>query len=151
MLFRSVGGLATGIDPKLTMVGAILGSPNYISPEQARGKGEIDPRTDIYSLGALAYFLVTGQTPFVRDTAMELLASHMKDEPVPPHQIRPEIPQDLEEVILMCLRKNPDDRFIDAESLDLALAACDAAEHWDAYRARDWWKDKDRLQVAISG
>ena len=139
-----VGG---GGSDKLTMQGAILGSPNYISPEQARGKGDIDPRTDIYSVGGLAYFLVTGQTPFVRDTAMELLAAHLKDNVVPPRQLRPELPQDLEEVILMCLRKNPDDRFADAESLDLALAACDAADQWDSYRAKDWWHQSSRVEV----
>jgi eukaryotic-like serine/threonine-protein kinase len=141
-LVQDVGGFAAGSD-KLTMIGSILGSPNYISPEQSRGKSEVDARTDIYSLGALAYFLVTGQTPFVRDTAMELLAAHMKDEVQPPHELRPEMPLDLEEVILMCLRKNPDDRFADMESLDLALAACDSADQWDAYRARDWWHMKD--------
>jgi serine/threonine-protein kinase len=145
-LVQDVGAFASGSD-KLTMQGAILGSPNYISPEQARGKGPIDPRTDIYSLGALGYFLVTGQTPFVRDTAMELLAAHMKDEAVPPRQLRPELPQDLEEVILMCLRKNPDDRFSDMESLDLALAACDAADQWDTYRAKDWWHETSRTEV----
>jgi serine/threonine-protein kinase len=139
-LVQDVGGLKAAGNDKLTMQGAILGSPNYISPEQASGKSRIDPRTDIYSLGALAYFLVTGQTPFVRETAMELLAAHMKDEVTPPHQLRPEMPLDLEEVILMCLRKNPDDRFSDAESLDLALAACDAADQWDEYRAKDWWR-----------
>jgi serine/threonine-protein kinase len=128
----------------LTVVGAILGSPNYLSPEQARGKSEIDARTDIYSVGALAYFLVTGQTPFVRDTAMELLAAHMKDDPIAPTQLRPEIPQDLEEVILKCLRKEPDGRFPDAESLDLALASCDAAEDWDGSRAEDWWRESSR-------
>jgi serine/threonine-protein kinase len=124
-LVQEVGAFAAGSN-KLTMIGAILGSPNYISPEQASGKGAIDGRTDIYSLGALAYFLMTGQTPFVRETAMELIAAHMKDEVHPPRQLRPEVPADLEEVILMCLRKNPDDRFPDAESLELALAACDA-------------------------
>ena len=140
-LVQDIGAFAAGTD-KLTMIGAILGSPNYISPEQASGRGVIDGRTDIYSLGALAYFLVTGQTPFVRETAMELIAAHMKDEPIPPRQLRPELPQDLEEVILMCLRKNPEDRFADAESLELALAACDAAGEWDAERARDWWLDR---------
>jgi serine/threonine-protein kinase len=149
-LVQDVGGFTAGSD-KLTMQGAILGSPNYISPEQASGKSRIDARTDIYSLGALAYFLVTGQTPFVRETAMELLAAHMKDEVTPPHQLRPEMPLDLEEVIVMCLRKNPDDRFSDAESLDLALAACDSAEQWDEYRAKDWWqqaaRQTDKLQT----
>ncbi len=137
-LVQDLGAFANGSE-KLTVLGAILGSPNFISPEQAAGRGQVDARTDIYSLGALAYFLVTGQTPFVRDTAMELLAAHMKDEPIAPRQLRPEIPQDLEEVILMCLRKSPEDRIADADSLDLALAACDAAEEWDAARAREWW------------
>ena len=147
-LVQDVTGFASGSDHKLTMQGAILGSPNYISPEQARGKGDIDPRTDIYSLGALAYFIVTGQTPFVRDTAMELLAAHMRDEVTPPRQLRPELPQDLEDVILLCLRKNPDDRFADAESLDLALAACDAAGSWDPQRAKGWWHQDTRIEVA---
>jgi eukaryotic-like serine/threonine-protein kinase len=153
-LVQDIGGFNAGSD-KLTMQGAILGSPNYISPEQASGKNRIDARTDIYSLGALAYLLVTGQTPFVRETAMELLAAHMKDEPTPPRQLRPEMPHDLEEVILMCLRKKPDERFSDAESLDLALAACDAADHWDEYRAKDWWhqaaRQTDKLQAASVG
>ena len=140
-LVQDVAGFASG-NEKLTMQGAILGSPNYISPEQGGGGRNIDVRTDIYSLGAVAYFLVTGQTPFVRDTAMQLLAAHMKDEVVPPRQLRPEIPQDLEEVILMCLRKNPDDRFSDAENLELALAACDAAGEWSEGRARAWWQQK---------
>src|ERR1017187_6281359 len=121
-LVQDISAFTNG-DDKLTMVGAILGSTNYLSPEQATGKGPIDGRTDIYSVGALAYFLVTGQTPFVRDTAMELIAAHLKDEVQPPRLLRPDLPADLEEVILMCLRKNPDDRFPDAESLDLALAA----------------------------
>jgi serine/threonine-protein kinase len=142
-LVHDICGIATD-GPQLTVVGAILGSPNYLSPEQARGKSEIDARTDIYSVGALAYFLVTGQTPFVRDTAMELLAAHMKDDPIAPTQLRPEIPQDLEEVILKCLRKEPDGRFPDAESLDLALASCDAAEDWDGSRAEDWWRESSR-------
>jgi serine/threonine-protein kinase len=145
-LVQDRGGFAAG-SSKITMLGAILGSPNYISPEQASGKDQIDVRTDIYSLGALAYFLVTGQTPFVRETAMELLAAHMKDDVTPPRQLRPEIPPDLEEVILMCLRKSPDARFADAESLDLALSACDAAGQWNTERAQQWWQQA-KMQAA---
>ena len=147
-LVQDIGAFANGSE-KLTVQGAILGSPNYISPEQANGKRNIDARTDIYSLGGLAYFLVTGQTPFVRDSAMELIAAHLKDEVVSPRQHRPEIPQDLEEVILMCLRKNPDDRFSDADSLDLALSACDAAADWDAYAAKDWWRQAARSNMHV--
>jgi len=138
-LVQDLSGMGLGGD-KLTMQGAILGSPNFISPEQAAGTKNIDARTDIYSLGAVAYFLVTGHTPFARETAMQLLAAHMKDEVTAPRRFRPEIPQDLEDVILMCLRKNPEDRFNDAESLDLALAACDDANTWDERRAREWWR-----------
>jgi tRNA A-37 threonylcarbamoyl transferase component Bud32 len=149
-LVQDLSGFALGSD-KLTMQGAILGSPNFISPEQAAGKKQIDARTDIYSLGAVGYFLVTGHTPFARETAMQLLAAHMKDEVTPPRQFRPEIPQDLEEVILMCLRKNPDDRFSDTESLELALAACDDANMWDEQRARAWWQQApEHLATAIT-
>jgi eukaryotic-like serine/threonine-protein kinase len=146
-LVHEIGSLG---DPssKLTIQGTILGSPNFLSPEQARGTAHVDARTDIYSLGALAYFLITGQTPFVRDTVMDLLAAHMKDDVVSPHQLRPEIPSDLEDVILMCLRKNPEERFPDAESLDLALAACDAADQWDAEKARNWWRQTAQAEPA---
>jgi serine/threonine-protein kinase len=126
----------------LTMQGAILGSPPYISPEQARGRGAVDARSDIYSLGGLAYFLVTGRPPFVRDTPMELLAAHLHEAPTPPRQLRPELPQELEDVILMCLRKQPDDRFPDVFALDRVLAQLDCAETWDADRASGWWKDR---------
>jgi eukaryotic-like serine/threonine-protein kinase len=143
-LVHEVGNFGAGSD-KLTVVGSILGSPNYLSPEQAGGRDDVDSRADIYGLGAVAYFLVTGETPFVRDTAMELLAAHMKDEPVAPRQLRPEIPQDLEDVILMCLRKNPEERFADAESVDLALAACEAGDAWDADRAQDWWRRSAKI------
>jgi serine/threonine-protein kinase len=144
-LVHENGPLGTVAD-KLTIQGTILGSPNFLAPEQARGKTDIDARADVYSVGALAYFLVTGQTPFVRDTVMDLLAAHMKDEVTPPRQLRAEIPADLEDVILMCLRKNPDDRFPDAESLDLALQACDAAGQWDAEKARMWWRQSSRVE-----
>jgi len=146
-LVQDIGGFAAG-NERLTGIGAIVGSPNYLSPEQAIGKGQIDSRTDIYSLGAVAYFLVTGQPPFRRDTPMELVAAHMKDPAPPPRELRPELPIDLEEVILMCLRKNPDERFADMESLDLALAACESANDWTADRARDWWRSKANTVAA---
>jgi len=137
---------------KLTIQGTILGSPNYFSPEQAAGRANIDARTDIYSLGSLAYFLVTGQPPFVRDTVMELIAAHMKDEVIPPRQLRPELPVDLEDVILTCMRKHPDERYPDAESLDRALASCESADQWDADQARAWWRQEARtptLEVKV--
>jgi eukaryotic-like serine/threonine-protein kinase len=132
------------VSDKLTLHGAVLGSPPYISPEQARGRGHVDGRTDIYSLGGLAYYLVTGQSPFVRETAMELLVAHVHEQVVSPRQLRPELPLDLEEVIMTCLRKEPAGRFPDIASLDRALARCESADQWDNEQAEAWWKNKDR-------
>jgi eukaryotic-like serine/threonine-protein kinase len=132
---------------QLTLHGAVLGSPPYISPEQARGRGHVDGRSDIYSLGGLAYYLVTGQSPFVRETVMELLVAHMHEQVVPPRQLRPELPLDLEEVILTSLRKDPSERYPDVAALDRALARCECAEQWDAEQATTWW-DGRRHDVA---
>jgi serine/threonine-protein kinase len=138
--FGLVQDISLGAQPQqLTMQGTILGSPPYISPEQARGRGVVDARTDIYSLGALAYYLLTGQAPFVRESVMELLVAHLHETPVPPRQLRPEVPADLEEVILTCLQKDPERRYPDAHSLDRALAQCEAASDWDSDQAELWW------------
>jgi serine/threonine-protein kinase len=138
-----------GTSDKLTMQGAVLGSPPYISPEQAKGRGHVDGRSDIYSVGGLAYYLVTGQSPFVRDTAMELLVAHVHEQAAAPRTLRPELPHDLEEVILTCLRKKPEERYPDVASLDRALAQCEAADRWDGEQAEQWWKGYGRpAQVA---
>lgn len=135
----SIGG-AQGSDQRLTLQGTILGSPPYISPEQARGRGEVDARTDVYSLGGLAYFLLTGQAPFVRETIMELLVAHLHETPTPLRSLRPELPADLEDVVLTCLRKEASERYTDAASLDRALAACESSDDWDAEQAEHWWE-----------
>jgi tRNA A-37 threonylcarbamoyl transferase component Bud32 len=132
---------------QLTIQGTILGSPPFISPEQARGRGVIDARTDIYSLGALAYYLVTGQPPFVREAVMELIVAHLHDTPASPRQLRPELPADLEDVILTCLQKDPEQRYADVQSLDEALAACEAARDWDAEQAELWWANLRSLDA----
>lgn len=142
----TLGKGESGAD-KLTIQGSILGSPPYISPEQALGKGAIDARTDIYSLGGLAYFLLTGQPPFLRETAMELLVAHVHESITPPRIHRPEVPHDLEAVILRCLQKNPADRFPDVHALDDALAQCQAADQWSNEAAQRWWRALDTQPV----
>ena len=134
-------------DGKLTMKGAVLGSPPYISPEQARGVEPADPRSDLYGLGGLAYFLLTGHPPFRRDSALELMAAHLHEAVPPPHLERPEIPEDLEAVVLKCLRKNPADRFSDITAVDRALAACSDADDWSAEQAAAWWKEREAVRV----
>ena len=111
-----------GGDDKLTLVGGILGTPAFLAPEQAAGD-TIDGRTDIYALGALAYFLLTGRPPFTAKTTVKLLAAHLYETPEQPSRLRPEIPVALEAIVLRCLAKKPDERFSDVQELDRALAA----------------------------
>ena len=126
---------------KLTIVGSVVGSPPYMSPEQAIGRDDLDARSDIYSVGGVAYFLLTGQPPFMRETAMQMLMAHAYEEVKRPTDLRPELPRDLEEVVLRCLRKKPEDRFADADTLEKALAACGDAGEWTEEAAAAWWRE----------
>jgi serine/threonine-protein kinase len=103
-------GLATtGFGDGLTATGAILGTPHYMAPEQVRGKN-IDVRTDIYALGALAYHLVTGRPPFSGDNAIAIGFAHLSETPTPPRQLRKDCPPKLDAAILAALAKSPDER-----------------------------------------
>ena len=113
-----------------------------MSPEQAAGKTELDGRSDLYSLGAVAYFLLTGRPPFVRASAVQTLAAHLSDSVVAPDQFRPDMPADLQAVVLRCLEKDPDRRFPSAEALAQALARCRCAGLWTEEQAAAWWRDQ---------
>ena len=121
------------LDPNeanLTQEGSITGTPTFMSPEQAAGQQTVDGRSDIYSLGAVAYFLLTGQPPFLRDTVMRTLAAHISEPVVPPDRLRFDLPSDLQAVVLRCLEKKAALRFSNATSLQLALSTCQGAEKW---------------------
>jgi eukaryotic-like serine/threonine-protein kinase len=139
--FGLVQDLGLGVDSdKLTLKGTILGSPPYVSPEQAKGKSDLDSRSDIYSLGGVAYYLLTGQPPFVRENALQMLLAHAHEPVVPPIDLNPAVPSDLQAVVLRCLEKDPERRYPDAAALERALAACELADLWTEERAEDWWK-----------
>ncbi len=125
-------------DPALTEQGWV-GTPAFLAPEMVLGS-ELDGRADIYSLGCVAYWLLTGQWVFETDSLLALAAKHAREEPVPPSK-RTElsIPADLEEVVLDCLRKKPADRPGNAEELAERLARCDAGG-WGQQEARSWWQ-----------
>ena len=118
----------------------ILGTPLYMSPEQAKGGHKLDERSDIYSLGAVAYYLLTGRPPFQANGRTAVLIAHAREPVEPPSRVRPGIPEDLERVVLRCLAKPPDQRFPDAEALEQALGACACAADWDQGRAAQWWQ-----------
>jgi serine/threonine-protein kinase len=138
-------GLVRGHDleegQKLTQEGVLAGTPAYMSPEQAAGKSALDGRSDTYSLGAVAHFLLTGQPPFVCDTALQTLAAHIYERPVGLDHYRGDIPADLQTVVLRCLEKEPSRRFPDANNLDDALAQCDCADGWTRDQATRWWRE----------
>jgi hypothetical protein len=102
----------------------IAGTPSFMSPEQVSGTDIVDERSDLYSLGGVGYFLLTGVAPFRRATAAETAAAHLHENLIPPVQIRPDVPADLQSIILRCLSKVPDQRYRSAAALDAALARC---------------------------
>lgn len=122
-----------------TQAGLIFGTPAYMSPEQAAANKELDARSDIYSLGALAWFLSTGEPPFVRDGVVQTLAAHI-NEPVPAlRSLRPDLPEDLDAIVQCCLAKAPYKRFANITSLEQALAQCSLAAAWSQSEAAAWW------------
>ena len=149
--FGLVQGPAFGKDAdRLTVQGTILGSPPYMSPEQAAGKEHLDGRSDVYGLGGVAYYLLTGQPPFVRDTAMQMLLAHAYEPVLPPRDVNPSVPADLQAVVLRCLHKDPAQRYPDAHSLDKALAACQDAGHWTEEQAAAWWQSHGALVETLT-
>jgi serine/threonine-protein kinase len=125
---------------KLTADGAVAGTPEYMSPEQAEGSDELDGRSDIYSLGAVAYFLLTGRPPFRKATALQVLFAHAREPVRPLAEVRADVPADLQEVVQRCLEKDRGRRYQDVLALDQALAACRPVEPWTEARAADWWR-----------
>jgi serine/threonine-protein kinase len=121
----------------LTRDGALTGSPAFMSPEQAQGLSRIDARSDIYSVGAVAYYLTTGKLPFDRESTLQMLHAHAYETLVP--EFSETVPDELRRVILRCLEKDPDRRYQDALTLEKALAACESAGEWTGERAEEWW------------
>ena len=147
--FGLVHDLAGPDDGRLTRTGAVLGTPAYMCPEQAGGD-EVDARGDLYSLGAVLFFLLTGRPPFDAPTAGRLLAAHLTEPPPRLTDLRPELPLDLSVVVARCLAKRPADRFASAAELDAALAACGCAADWSAGRAAAWWAEATQPTVNMT-
>jgi hypothetical protein len=111
----------SGAVQTLTELGHAIGTPSYMSPEQASGEREIDGRSDLYSLGIVAYRMVTGRLPFEGDGIREIIAKHVGSDPVPLRSVSPQLSEEFTHAIMRCLKKDPVERWPDAESLAKAL------------------------------
>jgi serine/threonine-protein kinase len=118
----------------------VSGTPLFMAPEQAAGESTLDARADIYSLGAVIYYALTGRPPFEGNNAFAVMMAHARDPVTPPRAVRPEVPADLEQVVLCCLFKRSEDRYPSSKALGEALAACACAGEWGPHQAEAWWK-----------
>ncbi|MBA3853530.1 MAG: hypothetical protein C0503_03885 [Gemmatimonas sp.] len=118
--FGIARAVSEGSDSKLTATGIAIGTPAFMSPEQSAGDRDIDGRTDLYALGIVAYQMLCGDLPFNASSAPALLVKHLSEKPVPIDQ-RAMVPPDLARAVMLCLEKNPDDRFPDARAFVQAL------------------------------
>jgi hypothetical protein len=132
----------------LTQEGTITGSPLYMSPEQATGDREPDARSDVYSLGGVLYYMLTGRPPFDDESPLKVMVAHASRPPAFPPELRGQIPSDLEDVVLRCLAKQPEDRYQSAADLAAALDDCDLSTRWTREHAAQWWREFSRPRAA---
>ncbi len=131
---------AEEMSERLTAEGATTGTPAYMAPEMAVQREKVDRRTDIYALGAVGYWLLTGKYVFDADSGVAMIVEHVKTAPTPPSQ-RSElpIPTELDAIVMKCLEKEPNSRFQSVRELAAALATVPVEAPWTAQRAERWW------------
>jgi len=139
--FGIVKDLGTSGDAQLTQVGAFSGTPLYIAPETIRAADEVDARVDVYALGAVGYYMLTGKTIFDENlAAVDILTRQMTEmPPLPSTLTEMAIPADLEQLIMRCLAKEPDERPPGAAELLDELRKLEDADSWGAREAKKWW------------
>lgn len=118
---------------------SVVGTPLYMAPEQITAGEDIDARADIYALGAVGYFLLSGKPPFESDNVVRTMMAHVREDVRPLREVVPEVPSDLAGVLEQCLQKEPLARYRDVGELRSALSRCTAANDWSLQRAKEWW------------
>jgi eukaryotic-like serine/threonine-protein kinase len=149
---------AEGVEGRTSMIAPqqqdFVGTPHYVAPEALLGDGEVDGRTDLYSLGCVAHFLLTGAAPFAGRTVLEVLGQHLHATAKPfAAKARWPISQELERVILGCLGKARVQRPKDAAMLYALLQQCPEARAWDQDQGRTWWAERGavlKMKVAMA-
>ena len=138
--FGLVKDLASS-DANLTSAGELTGTPHYMNPEALRNADDVDARSDLYALGAVGYFVLTGQPVFEGKSVVEIWSHHLNTEPTPPSQrLEAPVPEDLERLLLACLAKSPEDRPQTASDLREKLASCADSGAWTEDRRQLWWE-----------
>ena len=132
--------------PSSTVI-MVAGTPAFMAPEQVTHPTQTDARSDIYSLGMVAYYMLTGQIPFKGKSAIEIMMAQIHDDPDPPSAHQSGIPADVEAIVLKCLEKDPDKRMPNAHELRQALLQCDCARDWTLEKANAWWADQRNVPV----
>jgi hypothetical protein len=128
------------VQDSLATTEVTTGTPAFMPPEQASAAGTVDARTDLYALGCVAYWLVTGRLVFEAESPFEMLVAHMRDEVIQPSKLSEnEIDSNLEELILDCLQEDPAKRPGSAREVASRLRVCQASENWSTVQAVRWW------------
>ena len=131
-------------DSELTIAGSLTGSPHYMSPEQAMGETQADQRSDLYAIGGVAFYMLTGRTTFESGVTLKVLLSHLHEKAVAPSVVRrtgggASISAELDALVLKCLEKSPSDRFQSARELLDALNRLPESNQWNERLAEQWW------------
>ncbi len=130
------------VAPELTQENALVGTPFHMAPELITDASAFSPSSDLYALGGVGYYLLTGHNVFEGASAVEICAMHLHHQPVPPSQRSGrEIPSDLETILMSCLAKDPRDRPQNAYEMAEMLARCTGFNHWSQRRAQQWWAE----------
>lgn len=151
--FGLVQEMDTPPDSRMTAKNVVMGTPQYAAPEMLVQASEIDGRVDLYALGAVGYFLLTGTQVFPCASVMEVLSAQVREQPErPSERLGQPVPDDLEGLILQCLAKEPDRRPESAAAFRDALRSCESATAWTRERASAWWRehgtDVERVRAA---
>ena len=145
-LAKDISGAAA---TNITAAASLTGTPLYLAPETIQNPESADARGDVYAIGAVGYFLLTGSTVFRAGSIMDILTAHLKETPEPPSQrLGGPLPQSLEQLIMRCLSKQPDLRPANAGALLEELLACGDVRAWTTAEARDWWQQRDPRRLA---
>ena len=125
----------------ITQSGAIFGTADYIAPEAAYGTETVDARADIYNLGGVIHWMLTGQPPFVSDSSLKVIVDHVKTDPTRPSMVSElPIPPEMDDVVVKCLAKRPEERFPSAEEVAIAIRKIPFGRPWNFALAKDWWE-----------